>query len=94
MRVLSIGACPSIVYRGVNIKNVKTQDNEIVQAAKKELEMIKAQGQVAGTDAAWWRSGFSEAKAVLESIVNNEVPVQTKHSGLMSFHDYEEDGLI
>jgi hypothetical protein len=93
MRVTGIGAYSVLAYRGGKA-NITHQEAEVVQAAKKELEMIKEQGKKAGTDAAWWRSEFGEAKAVLESIVKNECLPTLKQSSLMSFHDSDEDGFI
>ena len=93
MRVFGVCSYPAMAYRGRKV-NITAQEAEVVQAAKKELEMIKVQGQKAGTDAAWWRSEFGEAKAVLESIVNNGYLPRSQQSSLMSFHDSDEDGFI
>ena len=93
MRVLSISSYPSIAHCGKKV-NITPQEAEVVQAAKKELANIKAQGQQAGTDSAWWRYEFGDAKAVLESIVRDgHLPVAPQ-SNLMSFHDPDEDGFI
>ena len=93
MRVLSISPYSSITHRGGKV-NITPQEAEVVQAAKKELEMIKVQGQKAGTDAAWWRYEFGDAKTVLESIVRDGHLPAAPQSSLMSFHDPDEDGFI
>jgi len=93
MRVLSISSYPSIAHHGGKV-NITSQEAEVVQAAKKELEIIKAQGQKAGTDSAWWRYEFGDAKAVLESIVRDGHLPTSSQSNLISFHDTDEDGFI
>lgn len=94
MRVLSICTYPSSAYRSFGGKNIAQQEREIVEAAERELEIIKEQGKQAGTDSAWWRAGFGEAKQVLESIVISGHLPEVKESRLMSFHDYDDDGFI
>lgn len=93
MRVNSIGAYPAMSYRGGKA-NITAQEAEVVRAAARELETMKAQGQKAGTDSAWWRYEFGEAKSVLESIVRDGHLPKAPKSNLMSFHDYDEDGFI
>ena len=96
MKIYSIGTYPQAVFKA----NVKPEllnqgKNSVAELAKKELANIEAQGKVAGTDAAWWRSGFQEAKAALESIVKGEeLPHKEQHHSIMRFHDFDDDGFI
>ena len=92
MRVESIGTYSSLTCR--NSGAVK-QEPKVVQAAIRELRHIQEQGKQAGTDSAWWRTGFEEAKLTLEAIVRGDTPPESyQKSSLMSFHDFNDDGFI
>jgi len=100
MNVAGISTYQNVVFGNHTVKPqiVEKQGQAVVEAAKAELEAIEKQGKVAGTDAAWWRPGFSEAKEALENIVktgeSNQPEYNSYKSSLMSFHDYDDDGLI
>lgn len=94
MNVNKIGNYYCIPHKGnVPSEAAKAGKEKLAEVAKKELEMIESQGHIAGTDAAWWRYEFGEAKAALERIAASRES-ESYSSKLMSFHDTDDDGFI
>ena len=97
MLIMKVSAYPSITYKGNSSGVVNKTKDTVAELAKKELENIEAQGKVAGTDSAWWRYGWGEAKTALEKLAKSgseDTSSSAYSSGLMSFHDADDDGFI
>ena len=93
MKVQKVSVYNPVRFGGSRATGIKPEEN-VVQAARKELEKINSMAYEAGTDVAWWRSEFREAKRVLEDLANGIFPEAEATSYVRRFHDPEEDGFI
>jgi len=79
-----------------NVNKSNAQREALIRQAKEELKMIEKEGNVAGSESAWWRYEYDEALAELKKIANGILPEdeQNNQSLVARFHSFDDDGFI